>query len=568
VQGYGPHPFGGGARASGSDFFTGCLIRNDEFPVNDNYCTRREAYPAGGSATGRRAEIQSDDMPMWLRIKLLVALVAALLQPLAAGDFNVRNHGAVGDGKALDTAAIQRAIDAAAAAKGGRVRFPPGTYLSGSVRLKSHVRLHLEKGATLLGSTDRSHYQRLNFLALVMADNQENIGIGGAGVIDGQGKIIAESVIGPIKPGSFPDAGEAKRPVLINFRNCRDISVRDVTLRESACWVQLYRDCDRVLIENITVRTMAAITNDGLDIDGCSDVVVRGCDIDSQDDAICLKSSRRLCENVLIENCRVRSTCNALKFGTASVKGFKNITVRNLEIYDTYFSGIALEIVDGGVMENVNISNIRMTTTNNPIFIRLGHRNVKGQVGSINGVTISDVTAEIPNRKKSEMDKFPSYWRHLCTTLITGSITGLPGHPVRGVTLRNIAITYGGIGDSPKPDHLLLENLEKVPECAQNYPESKMFGVLPAWGLYCRHAEGLTFENVTLKVSGTDYRAAVVFDDVRNLKLDRFHILSAGRELPMVLNNVRGATILNSKGPPGIGKWIEKRGDTQNVTAR
>lgn len=513
--------------------------------------------------------IQSYEMTIWLRIKLLaaMALLLGVHLPLAAGDFDVRSHGAVGDGKALDTAAIQSAIDAAAVAK-GRVVFPPGIYLSGSIRLKSHVQLHLQKGATLLGSTDRSRYQRLNFLALVMADNQENIGVSGEGVIDGQGKIIAESVIGPIKPGSFPDAGEAKRPVLINFRNCRDVTVRDVTLRESACWVQLYRDCDRVLIENVTVRTMAAITNDGLDIDGCSDVVVRGCDIDSQDDAICLKSSRRLCENVLIENCRARSTCNALKFGTASVKGFKNITVRNLEIYDTYFSGIALEIVDGGVMENVNISNIRMTTTNNPIFIRLGHRNEKGPVGSIKGVTISDVTAEIPDRKKSEMNKFPSYWRHLCTTLITGSITGLPGHPVRGVALRNIAITYGGIGDSPQPDHLLLENLEKVPECAQNYPESKMFGVLPAWGLYCRHAEGLTFENVTLKVTGTDYRAAVVFDDVRDLKLDRFQILSAGREMPMVFNNVRGATILDSKGPPGIGKWIEKRGDTQNVTAR
>jgi Glycosyl hydrolases family 28 len=489
-------------------------------------------------------------------------------QSLAAGDFDVRNHGAVGDGKALDTAAIQRAIDAAALANGGRVVFPAGIYLSGSICLKSHVSLHLEKGATLLGSTDRSHYQRLNFLALVMADKQEHIGISGEGVIDGQGKILAEAVIGAIKPGSFPDAGEAKRPVLINFRNCRDITVRDVTLRESACWVQLYRDCDRVLIENITVRTMAAITNDGLDIDGCSDVVVSGCDIDSQDDAICLKSSRRLCESVLIENCRVRSTCNALKFGTASVMGFKNITVRNLEIYDTYFSGIALEIVDGGAMENVNISNIRMTTTNNPIFIRLGHRNAKGPVGSIKGVTISDVTAEIPNREKSEMNKFPSYWRHLCTTLITGSITGLPGHPVRDVTLRNIAITYGGIGDQPQPDHLLLKDLDKVPECAQNYPESKMFGVLPAWGLYCRHAEGLTFENFTLKVTGTDYRAAVVFDDVRNLKLDRFHILSAGREMPMVFNNVRGATILNSKGPPGILKWIEKRGDTKDVTAR
>jgi hypothetical protein len=521
--------------------------------VMTNVAAAAMLLPDRGIALASETEIQSDEMTICFRIKLLaaVALVLAANHPLAAGDFDVRSHGAVGDGKVLDTAAIQQAVDAASMAKGGRVVFPAGIYLSGSIHLKSHVKLHLEKGATLLGSTDRSQYQKLNFLALVMADAQEDIGISGKGVIDGQGKILAEAVIEPIKPGRFPDAGEAKRPVLINFRNCRDITVRDITLRESACWVQLYRDCDRVLIENITVRTMAAITNDGLDLDGCSNVVVRGCDIDSEDDAICLKSSGRLCENVLIENCRLRSTCNALKFGTASFKGFKNITVRDLEIHDTYFSGIALEIVDGGVMENVNISNVRMTTTNNPIFIRLGHRNSKGPVGAIKGVTISDVTAEIPNRRRDEMNKFPSYWRHLCTTLITGSITGLPGHPVRDVTLRNIAITYGGIGDKAQPDHLLLKDLEIVPECAQNYPESKMFGVLPAWGLYCRHAEGLTFENVTLKVTGTDYRAAVVFDDVRNLKLDRFHILSVGRELPMVLNDVRGATILNSKGKKG-----------------
>ena len=509
-------------------------------------------------------------MMNWFQSKILTVMSLAFMthSSLAVQDFDVMAHGAIGDGKSLNTVAIQKAIDAAAAAKGGRVVFPPGRYLSGTIRLKSRVTLHLEKGATLLGSTDLSHYQRLNFLALVMADNQEDIGISGEGVIDGQGKVIAEAVIGPIKPGKYPDAGETKRPVIINFRNCRGVTVRDITLRESACWVQHYRDCDRVLIENITVRTLAAITNDGLDIDGCSNVVIRGCDIDSQDDAICLKSHRRMCENVLIENCRIRSSCNALKFGTASFKGFRNITVRNLEIYDTYLSGITLQIVDGGVMENVNISNVKMTTTNNPIFIRLGQRNTDVPVGSIKGITISDVTAEIPNRPRGEMNKFPSYWRHLCTTLITGSITGLPGHPVRDVTLRNIAITYGGIGDAPKPDHLLLKDLKKIPQRAQDYPESKMFGVLPAWGLYGRHAEGLTLENVSLRFSGKDYRAAVIFDDVRNLKLDRFHILSVGKEIPMVLNDVRGAAILKSKGPEGVPKWIRKQGDTKEVTVR
>jgi hypothetical protein len=561
VQGSDPHPFGGGPRAPSDPIFVAIVIRKDETRGDDNPCAQDDAHSTREDLTVRHAETQSDEMTIWLRIKLLAAIAFMLgLHPsLAAGDFDVRSYGAVADGKTLNTGAIQKAIDAAASAKGGRVVMPPGIYLSGSIRLRSHVTLHLEKGATLLGSTDVAHYQRLNFLALVMANEQENLGISGEGVIDGQGKILAEAVIAPIKPGNFPDAGEAKRPVLINFRNCRDITVRDVTLRESACWVQLYRDCDRVLIENITVRTMAAITNDGLDIDGCSDVLVRGCDIDSEDDAICLKSSRRLCENVVIEDCRIRSSCNALKLGTASAKGFKNITVRNLEIYDTYLSGIALQIVDGGVMENIHISKVKMTTTNNPIFIRLGHRNSGGPVGAIRGVSISDVTAEIPKRRKSEMNKFPSYWRHACTTLITGSITGLPGHPVRGVTLRNIAITYGGIGNDSKPDHILLKDLKQVPECASNYPESKMFGVLPAWGLYCRHVDDLLLDKVTLKVSASDYRSAAIFDKVCNLRIKELNILSAGKEPPMVFNDVTRVTILNSKGPAGRVKWIEKR---------
>ena len=243
--------------------------------------------------------------------------------------------------------------------------------------------------------------------------------------------------------------------------------------------------------------------------------------------------------------------------------------MRNLEIHDTYLSGIALQIVDGGLMENIHISKVRMTTTNNPIFIRLGHRNVEGPAGSIKGVTISDLTAEIPNRKKSEMNKFPSYWRHLCTTLITGSITGLPGHPVRDVKLKNISITYGGIGDTPKKDHILLADLQKVPECAQNYPESKMFGVLPAWGLYGRHVEGLQMENVTLKASGKDYRAAVVLDDVRDLDIEGFRIhAGGGKEPAMVLHDVIGALIHRSKGPASMPKWIHKRGETRNVVFR
>lgn len=495
----------------------------------------------------------------------ILLLALCFVHALHAATHDVRRYGATGDGKTMDTAAIQKAIDAASAAKGGQVVFPAGTYLSGTLRLKSGVNLHLEKGATLLGSPNRADYQKLNFLGLILADKQDRIGISGNGVIDGNGKILADGVVGTIKPGKFPDANEDKRPVILNFRNCSNVTVRDVTLRESACWVQLYRDCERVLLENVKVRTMAAITNDGLDIDGCSKVIVRGCDIDSEDDGICLKSSRRICEDVLIENCRVRSSCNAFKLGTASFKGFKNITCRNLEIHDTYLSGIALECVDGGVLENVNISKVRITDTNNPLFIRFGCRVPEAPPGSISGVTISDVTAEIPNRRREEMNKFPPYWRHQCTTLITASITGLPGNPVRGVTLKNISFLYGGIGPAAKKDHHRIDRLDEVPECAENYPESKMFGTLPAWGFYCRHVDGLRFENVTLRAMSADYRAALVCDDVANLALTNFRVQSAGTEPVIVLKDVAGAVIRDCPPPQGAKSFIRTMGDTSRV---
>lgn len=507
-------------------------------------------------------------MPSPSRLLPVLLFISSLVPLHAAGAFDVRDFGASGDGATSDTQAIQKTIDAAAAAGGGEVRFPPGRYLSGSIRLKSKVTLQLDEGATLLGSPKREHYSKLDFHGLILAKGQTDIGIQGKGVIDGQGRLLAEQTMRLLAEGKLPDtepanrpyASVAERPVIINFNQCRNVVVRGITLRESACWVQEYRECTGLRIEDIKVRTLAAVTNDGLDIDSCSKVVVRGCDIDSEDDGICLKSGPRPCEDVLIENCRIRSSCNALKFGTASTKGFRNITCRNLEIHDTYLSGIALEIVDGGRMENVTISGVRMTTTNNPLFIRLGHRNTERPVGSIEGVTISDITAEIPNRRRAEMNKFPPFWRHLCTTLITGSITGLPGHPVRGVTLRNVDITYGGIGTTPQKDHHSLENLGRIPECSQDYPESKMFGVLPAWGLYCRHAEGLRLENVTLRVSGKDYRAALVADDVADLTLDGLKVTSAGSRPIVVLNDVRSATIRNSRPPAGAVRFLEPRG--------
>lgn len=498
----------------------------------------------------------------------MIALVLIAAQaPADARTFDVRQFGATGDGTTLDTTGIQKAINAAAT-DGGTVVLPPGTYLSGSLHLRSHVMLQLDKGATLLGSPHRSDYQKVNFYGLLLADGQQDIGIRGQGVIDGQGKLLVADTRGILPQRNPPYADEGERPVIINFHNCRNITVRDVTLRESACWVEEYRDCEQLTVENITVRTMAAITNDGIDIDGCSHVVVRGCDIDSEDDGICLKSGTKACEDVLVENCRVRSSCNALKFGTASAKGFRNITCRNLDIHDTYLSAIALEMVDGGGMENINISHIGITDSNNAFFIRLGHRNAGGAIGSLHGVTISDITAEIPNRPRKDINKFPANWRHHCVNPVTASITGLPECAVSDVTLRNITLIFGGIGTTPQPNHLRLDNLAKVPECAERYPEAPMFGILPAWGFYCRHVKGISFQNVTLRVKGADYRSALVCDDARDISLDGLHIQSAGSEPVITLHDVRGATIRGSAAPPKTIRFLSTTGSTSDIKSQ
>ncbi len=404
---------------------------------------------------------------------LLTSLFGLYANTESIKTYNIRQYGAVGDGVTLDTKAIQDAINAASSNNGGIVMFPVGTYLSGTIRLLSNVKLQLDKGSTLLGTADRTHYQKAHFFALIIAEDQLNIGISGKGIIDGNGKLLSADTERLAKEGIFPNAEEGYRPAIINLLRCKNVNIIDITLRNSAMWVQDYRECEYLKIENVTVKSNVARNNDGLDITDCKHVVVRGCDIDAEDDGICPKSSSSVgCDDMLIENCRVRSSCNGLKFGTASVGGFKNITVRNLEIYDTYQSAIALEIVDGGVMENINISKIKITDSNNPFFIRLGNRNSPGAVGTVSGISISDVTAEIPTRQPGTKSSYLDHWNHYRQGPLTGLIVGLPGHPICNVKLRNISITYGGIGDSPvtsadAPSFLkkqvLLKNLADVP---------------------------------------------------------------------------------------------------------
>jgi polygalacturonase len=463
----------------------------------------------------------------------------------AQGTFDVRQYGAKGDGRTLDTVAIQSSINAAHAAGGGIVLLPRGVYLTGSLHLKSHVDLRIEAGATLLGSTSRSDYQKGRWYALLIADNQEDIAISGSGTIDGQGRELVRDIIRRIQSGELADPmrgnrpDEKQRPLIIEFHNCRRVKVTGVTVRNSSCWVQNYIDCEDLAIDHIRVESTAYWNNDGIDIYDCKRVRIANVDINAADDGICLKSGKAAggCEDVEVVNCRVRSSASAFKCGTSSGTAFQKIRVHGLQVYDTYRSAIALETVDGAVLRDVRIEDVRATNTGNAIFLRIGRRNDAAPPGRLEDVVIRDVRVEVPAGKPDEGYEIAGPpLRHPHNTF-PASIVGLPGHPVRNVVLEDMEIVYPG-GNQPDVPRVAVPELGRVPELESAYPEFSMFGELPAWAFYVRHAEGLEFRNVRVRLQSADYRPACVFDDVRGLLLQGVQTTGDGAAPSIVLNRV------------------------------
>ena len=444
----------------------------------------------------------------------------------SAADYNIVNYGAKSDTTVLSTAAIQKAIDDCSKAGGGRVMVPAGQYKIGTIILKSDVHLFLEQGATLYGSTDLKDYKPMksdyvslrtqtNTIQLIYADKVKNVVIDGYGTIDGRGRAF--------KKLSWNDEG-ITRPHLLRFIQGEDITVRNITLKNSGCWMQHYLACDRLKIEGIKVQNRNNYNNDALDLDGCHDVIVQGMIADSDDDAITLKStSPRLCENIRISDCVVSSHCNAVKLGTETNGGFRNINISGIVVKPSsdqssqFFgapskigtSALSLEIVDGGVMENVNVSDFTVEGTESPIFIRLGNRGRgyklrnagTGLSGNGNEDTITEL---IPIDHVGTIDGI-----HLDNFQIRNagpvgcSITGLPGHPVKNIWLSNITLRHKG-GVNATDLAAINDSIRNEKEKA--YPEATMWGRLPAKGFYIRHARGVHLNNIYVETAETDVR--------------------------------------------------------------
>jgi polygalacturonase len=240
-------------------------------------------------------------------------------------------------------------------------------------------------------------------------------------------RLVNEKKITDPLAGNRP--AEPNRPQLIEIVDCTDVTVQGVTLKNSSCWVQTYIRCERLALDHVTVRSTAYWNNDGLDIVDCHKASVTHCDIDSADDGICLKSGDAKqggCEDILIEDCTIRSSASAFKFGTASRGGFRRITARRLRIHDTFRAAIAIESVDGAVIDGVDISDVQATNTGGAIFVRLGHRHKDGEPGSIRNVRISDVTVEIPAIAPDANYPHPGHPRARRTTCFPHPSPGCP----------------------------------------------------------------------------------------------------------------------------------------------
>ncbi len=451
-------------------------------------------------------------MPMIAISCLLFATALAA----AESAVNVQELGAVADGKTRCTEAIQKAIDQCNAGGGGTVYFPPGTYLSGTIFLKSNVTLNLAAGATLLGSGDLADYPAItpkkvqsranayNLRSIIYAEDLDKIAITGRGTIDGNGSAYKDR------------RHDGNRPLILRVIDCRDVLVENITMQNSGFWNQHFLVCERVVVRGIRVWNHATYNVDGVDIDGCRDFSVSDCFFDTDDDAICLKStSDRPCENVLINNCVVSSHCNAIKFGTDSSGGFINVAITNCSIISPRhskviygiqrgFSGISLELVDGGRIDRVTVSNVTIDGVEVPLFVRLGNRGTgfvikedqpKKEIpaGSVRNVLFNNIVATRAGK--------------------TGcSVVGIPDHCVENVSFNNVVIRSEGGGKREWSS----ANIKELPA---NYPEATMFGKLPAYGLYCRHVRGLTLTDVRLETDEPDGRHALALDDVREANI-------------------------------------------------
>ncbi len=513
---------------------------------------------------------------MVFRLALFVALLLAPLDTLhtapspGQNGFNVRDFGATGDGRTLDSPAINKAIEAAAAAGGGTVLVPAGNYLCGSIHLQSDIHLLIDVGAVILGAPqslnaydetepftgvgyqDGGHCYFHN--SLIWGENLTNVSITGGGRIDGGGLVRDDELLDemcgythwqtPNTKKTYPPARLGNKAIALKL--CKQVLIRDVTMHHGGHFAILVTGCDNLTTDNVMIDT----NRDGIDIDCCRNTTVSNCRVNApDDDAICPKSTyalgeTRVTENLTIVNCQVsgfeegtvldgtmkpsRSRNGRIKFGTESTGGFRNCTVSNCTFRSC--RGLALEEVDGGIMEDIIISNLTMVdVANYAIYITTGKRNRGPNVTTnsrLKNILISNVIAD-------GVDKTSGI-----------QIWGLPEQPLEGIRLENIRLTSRGGGTAK-------DAAIDPPELGTRYPDPQHLGTLPAYAVYARHVKGLELANMNVRFTNGDLRPAASFADVQDLEIDNFKPqVSPGVPAAVFASNVAGVTVRNSPALP------------------
>lgn len=406
---------------------------------------------------------------------------------------------------------IQQAIDICYDQGGGQVVLTAGTYISGTIQLKSNVTLILEQGALLLGSNDSKDYPENETCfvdavghkrgrAFLYAYQAENIGITGEGMIDGRGGEF---------PPEHPD--HLIRPFLVRLVECRNVMVEGVALRQSAAWCLHIQDSSLVSVKGISIMNRCNGNNDGIDIDGCGQVEIEDCSIDAGDDALCLKStSRRACQDIRIRNCRVTTNWAAFKIGTESAGDFQNIEVGNCVFYDVKGCGIKVVPVDGGHVEHLYLHDITMLNCTGPVFFSTGERLRtyfgvgREEPGQIRHVVLERIRARTVSAKGGFYRGKP--WGNARGCVV---FSGLEGKPIEDIVIRDCCFDMpGGVLERPAGE---------VPLIGKEYPEFHLFDILPCWGMYLRHVRGLRLKGITMTRRNEDVRPMMAKEDAEDV---------------------------------------------------
>ena len=440
-----------------------------------------------------------------------------------SGNYNVLQFGAKGDSTTINTEAINRAIDAAASAGGGTVYFPAGNYLSFSIHLKSNITIYLDNGANLIAAIpvpgqagydapepnqsdmyqDFGHSHWHN--SLIWGENLDNI------AITGHGRILGNGLTREARQGQGP-GNKA-----IALKLCRNVVIKDISILKGGHFCLLATGEDNMTIDNVKLDT----NRDGFDIDCCRHFHISNCSVNAPfDDAIVLKSSyglgfAKVTEDGTITNCSVSGfdigsflngtylkneagrvpdrgvVTGRIKFGTESNGGFRNITISNCTF--EFCRGLAFETVDGGILEDVTVTNVTMRDIQGaPFFFRIGSR-MRGPagtpVGKLRKVNISNMVVYSSN---------PDY---------ASLIFGIPGYDIEDIKMSNLTILVKGGASKEQAETV-------VPEKENGYPDPQQFGKVPAYGFYIRHVKNIEMMNVELKLENEDFRAPFIIEDV------------------------------------------------------